>query len=131
MPSLAEECLRDSSGAVSDEVMRNIAISISNQNEEFALSRELREKEFAAKQEKEENKRNKIKDLHPAFLNMLLNASATNNETKPDDPSESCKAFFNRKSVGQGDKELKLQFENLDMGGVFIAYPLVQALYGG
>ena len=131
LPSLAEERLRDTNGAISDEVMRNIAVSSSNQNKEFALSRELREKEFAAKQEKEENKKNKVKDLHPAVLNMILNTSATNNETKPDDLPESCKAFFNRKSAGQADEELKLQFKNLDMGDVFISCSLVQALFGG
>jgi len=130
-PSLAEERLRDTNGAISDEVMRNIAASLSNQNEEFALSRELREKEFAAKIEKEENKKNKVKDLHPAVLNMLLNAAATNSESRPEDLPESCKAFFNRKSAGQADEELKLQFENLDMGDVFISYSLVQALFGG
>jgi hypothetical protein len=111
--------------------MRNIAASLSNQNEEFALSRELREKEFDVKLQKEEDKKNKVKDLHPAVLNMLLNAAATNSEIKPEDLPESCKAFFNQKSAGQADEELKLQFENLDMGDVFISYPLVQALFGG
>lgn len=62
---------------------------------------------------------------------MILNASATDNETQPDDLPDSCKGFFNRKSVGQADEELKLQFENLDMGDVHISYPLVQALFGG
>jgi len=130
-PSLADENSRERNAGISEEVMRNIAVSIANQNEEFALSREFREKEFAAKLEKEENKKNKIKDLHPAVLNMILNASATDSETKPGDLPDSCKAFFNRKSAGQADEELKLQFENLDMGDVYISYPLVQALFGG
>jgi len=77
------------------------------------------------------NKKNKVKDLHPAVLNMILHASATDNESKPNDLPDSCKAFFNQKSVGQADKELKIQFENLDMGDVYISYPLVQALFGG
>ena len=62
---------------------------------------------------------------------MILNASALDSKTKPEDLPDSCKAFFNRKSAGQVDKELKRQFENLDMGDVYILYPLVQALFGG
>ena len=84
-PSLLDEEPQVSSSGISEEVMRNIAVSIANQNEEFALSRQLREEELAAKIEKEESKKNKIKDLHSAVLNMLLNASATNSEEKPHD----------------------------------------------
>ena len=57
-PSLAEERTRDTKDGISEEVMRKIAVSISNQNKEFTLSRDLREKEFAAKIEKEVSKKN-------------------------------------------------------------------------
>ena len=131
LASLAEECLKETKNGILEDILQNIAVSIANQNKEIVLSRELTEKEFAAKIEKEKSKKNKVKDLHPAILNMILNASASNNEFKPDNLTDSCKAFFNCKSAGHAVNKLKLQFKNLDMGDVYISYSLVQALFGG
>ena len=126
-----EECTRDTKGGILEEVICNVVVSISNQNEECVLSREIREKEFVAKQEKEESKKNNGKDIHPEVLIMILITSALNSKSKPDNLPDSFKAFFNHKSAGQADKELKLQFKNLDMEDIYISYSLVQALFAG
>lgn len=54
--SMTKEDTRDTRSGISEEVLQNIAVSIANQNEEFALLRELKEKN-SAEQEKELSKK--------------------------------------------------------------------------
>jgi hypothetical protein len=82
--------------------------------------------------EKSEKKR--VKHLHESTINMLLFASAMDNESVPTELTESCKRIINSKTVALAGQELNLQFESrgLDMvsfptGYTSNMYNLIQA----
>jgi L-lactate utilization protein LutB len=60
--------------------------------------------------EKEGASKNRFKNLHDSSIQMILFASALDNEEIPDELVDSCKRIINSKTMALTEQELNNQF---------------------
>ena len=104
---------------------------MARQTEEAETANNLRRKEIERLEEKEEQKKDKNKDLHSSVRNMITLASAKDGDESPDKLIPSCKEFFNCKNASSAEQELAQQFKDLGLEDVGFAQGTSQALYHG
>jgi len=112
-------------------VLKQLAESISLQTEETARTNRLAREDIERAREREDNKKDKLKKLHPSILNMLQMAASTDGDRSAKELPSTCISFFNKETAALADQELSLQFQNMGMPDVGFAHGVVQALYGG
>ena len=88
----------------------------------------LKRKEIKQRNEVSKQKKDRIKDMHPSILNMILMASSTDSEFIGE-YTESFKLFFNSKTQGYANLKLHHQFEDPGIHNVGYAEGTVLALY--
>ena len=119
-------------GSIDDTaVLAQLNSTMARQTEEAETANNLRRKEIERQEEKEERKKDKIKDLHISIRNMLTLASSADCDDTPLEPAESCKGFFNCKNSSQAEQELIQQFQDIGLDDVAFAQGTSQALYHG
>ena len=88
----------DTGGATNDNaVLTQLNLTMARQTEEAETANNLRRKEIERLEEKEERKKNKLKDLHHSIRNMLALASSADCDDTPTEPAASCKDFSTAK----------------------------------
>ena len=117
--------------ADSGTVLAQLAAQMSQQNDHMGQFNVLHQQQLERQKEKDDNKANRKKDLHPSIINMLKMASATDSDTTPLDITPSCATFLDCKTMGLADVELQEQFAHLKLRGVGFAQGTAQALYSG
>ena len=137
LPS-TEETINDLNGAgqnslagASSEVLRQLVEGLSRQNEYFEEANLISKKDLERKQDKDDEKKNRLKKLHPSNLQMILNASSVDGEFAAEDVSSSCESFFSQESAGLADRELVVQLRSVGFPDVGFAHGVVQMLLNG
>jgi hypothetical protein len=90
----------------------------------------LAKEQLRLREETEDLKKDRIKDMHSSISNMILMASAT----EPDQSGEFCdsfKSFYNSKNQGYADMELHHQFDAKNLQNVGFAEGTVLAMWSG
>jgi hypothetical protein len=90
----------------------------------------LKRKEIKLQGDKDDKKKDRIKDMHPSIFNMILMASAVNHDIQGE-YDESFKALYNSKNHGYADMELHHQFDAKGFHNVGFAEGTVLALWSG
>ena len=90
----------------------------------------LKRKEIKQRKDESEEKKDRIKDMHPTISNMILMASSADSQFPGEHP-DSFKSFFNSKTQAYADLELNNLFEERDIYNVGFAEGTVLALYTG
>jgi hypothetical protein len=90
----------------------------------------LKRKEIKQRDDESKQKKDRIKDMHPSILNMILMASSVESKFIGE-YTESFKLFFNCKTQGYANLELHHQFENQGIHNVGFAEETVLVLYSG
>jgi hypothetical protein len=90
----------------------------------------LKQEQIKLQGDKDNKKKDCIKDMHPSISNMILVASAVSNEIQGE-YAESFKAFYNSKNHGYADMELHHQFDAKGFHNVGFAERTVLALWSG
>ena len=109
---------------VNDEIIQSLAHSINNQTLVFESFRQ-------EKQEEKEEKKNKFADLHDTTKLLIMNASSIDAESIPNEPTTSCKEFFNKKNISKAMDFLLTTLSQDLKCCVDIDTGLVTALYAG
>ena len=122
----AQPTARDSA-----DIMRQLTVGISCQNEVITHSNVLAREEIERKIDKEEEKKNKFSKLHASFKNMLLMAFSTDGDRAASTLTPSCKYFFEQETVGVADQYLQVLFRDLGMPDVGFAHGVIQAFLSG
>ena len=73
---------------------------LSRQNEYFEEANLISKKDLERKQDKDDEKKNRLKKLHPSNLQMILNASSVDGEFAAENVSSTCESFFSQESAG-------------------------------
>ncbi len=90
----------------------------------------LKRKEIKQRNKESEQKKDRIKDMHPSISNMILMASSVDSKFIGEH-TESFKSFFNSKTQAYADLELHHLFEEHGIHNVGFAEGTVLALYSG
>ncbi len=112
-------------------VISQLTNAISLQNKEAIESNNLSCKEIERQLERKEKKKDRTKKLHPAIMNMLKRASATNHNNKNDKIAPTLLQFINSDNVGLAQYELIHQFKEGGFPDIMFALRTTQALYLG
>ena len=120
-----------SHGALTNDVMKLLSENIEKQSNSLNTMNELNKKEIQRKITKDNNKNNRVQDLHPSVTNMLLMASAISCDVAPTELVESCTRFLNQKNSGLAETELLTQFHELGMRDIYFGPGVSLALYAG
>ena len=104
----AQPTARDSA-----DIMRQLTVGISRQNEVITHSNVLAREEIERKIDKEEEKKNKFSKLHASFKNMLLMVFSTDGDRAASSLTPSCKSFFEHETAGVADQHLQVLFRDL------------------
>jgi hypothetical protein len=116
-------------------VISQLNNGISLQNEEAVELNNLCRREFKRQIEHEEKKKdstkNLAKKLHPAIMNMLKRAFATDHTDKKDEIAPTFLRFINSNNVGLAQYELIHQFKEGGFPDVTFASGTTQSLYLG
>jgi hypothetical protein len=81
--------------------------------------------------EKDDKKKDRLKQLHPSISKFLLFASAKDSHTVPSDVTKACKRFINSETKGLADLELNIQFQERNFHNVAFSSGFTQAIYNG
>ena len=109
-------------------VISQLTNGISLQNEEAIESNNLRHKEIKRQIKRKERKKDRTKKLHPAIMNMLKRASATDQNDKNNEIAPTFLGFINSNNVGLAQYELIHQFKEGSFPDVTFALGTTQAL---
>jgi hypothetical protein len=90
----------------------------------------LKRKEIKLQGDKDDKKKDHIKDMHPSISNMILMALAVNHNIQGK-YTEFFKAFYNSNNHGYADMELHHQFDAKGFHNVGFAEETVLALWSG
>ena len=81
--------------------------------------------------EKEGLSKNQFKNLHESSIQMILFASALDNDKIPDEPVDSLKRIINSKTVALAKQELNIQFETHGLNEVSFSPGYIANIYSG
>ena len=109
---------------VSAEIIQTLAYSINSQTDVLEQMRQ-------DKQDASTEKQSKFNDLHDSTKQMILNASSTDGETTPDEPTEHCTEFFKKKNISKALDYLQTTLERSLECCAHIDTGLATALYAG
>jgi hypothetical protein len=92
-------------------VLSLLNIMILQQADEQEEQNKILTKQLEHMIRKEGSSKNRFKNLHESSIQMILFASALDNEEIPDEPVDSLKRIINSKTVALAKQELNIQFE--------------------
>ena len=113
-----------------NEVLKNLSEGLKRMGEAADQANLLTKEHLRLREETEDLKKDRIKDMHSSISNMILMASAT----EPDQVGEFCnsfKSFYNSKNQGYADMELHHQFDAKNFQNVGFAEGTVLAMWSG
>ena len=113
------------------DIMKQLTVGISRQNEVISESNVLVREEFGRNQEKDEEKKNRFSKLHSSFHNMLLMASSTYGDRAATPVSPSCLYFFKQEAAGLADQQMLVLFREMRLPDVGFVHGVVQAFLSG
>ena len=102
----------------SADIMKQHTAVISRQNEVISESNVLAREEFSRKQEKDEEKKNRLSKLHSSFQNMLLMSSSTDGDRAATTVRPSCLSFFKQKTAVLAGQQLMVLFRKMGLPDV-------------
>ncbi len=99
-------------------------------NKESILANNLRREELDMKTEKDEVKKDCLKNkLHPTASILIEIATSNDNKQLATEPCKSCQQFFQCQFAGMVNTELTFQFHAIGLGNVAFVHGTVQALF--
>ena len=113
-----------------NDVLINLSEGLKRMGEAADQANLLTKEQLRLREETEDLKKDRIKDMHSSISNMILMASAT----EPDQVGEFCnsfKSFYNSKNQGYADMELHHQFDAKNLQNVGFAEGTVLAIWSG
>ena len=113
-----------------NDVLKNLSEGLKRMGEAVDQANLLTKEQLRLREETEDLKKDRIKDMHLSISNMILMASAT----EPDQAGEFCnsfKSFYNSKNQGYADMELHHQFDAKNFQNVGFAEGTVLAMWSG
>ena len=113
-----------------NDVLKNLSEGLKRMGEAADQANLLTKEHLRLREETEDLKKDRIKDMHSSISNMILMASATD----PDQAGEFCnsfKSFYNSKNQGYADMELHHQFDAKNFQNVGFAEGTVLAMWSG
>ena len=127
--------LRDAKGAPlssrdTDDVLAQLAASISRQNTATENSNSLVRGELDRKKGKDE-KKDRLSKIHHIFRQMLLNAASEYGDRKAEAVPDLYQVFFDQKTLGLADQQLYIQFREFGLWDAGFADGVIQALLSG
>ena len=102
---------------------------LSRIGETLDTTNKLHAKTHLDREERESSKKNRTKDFHPSFINMMLNASSENWEVAAESLTDFALSFFNSKTAGLADQTLLRLFQVNNMEDAGFAEGLTRSLY--
>jgi hypothetical protein len=120
----------DISGHLEHKVFKSLGKGLKRMGEAADEANLLKRKEIKLRGEKDNNKKDRIKDMHPSISNMILMVSVVNHNIQGE-YAESFKAFYNSKNDRYADMELHHQFNAKGFHNVVFAEGTMLALWSG
>ncbi len=117
-------------GHLEHEVFKSLGKGLKRMGEAADEANLLKQEEIKLRGDKDDKKKDCIKDMHPSISKMILMASALDNEIQGE-YAESFKAFYNSKNHGYANMELHHQFDAKGFHNVGFAEGTVLALWSG
>ena len=118
-------------GGIPPDVFNFLGTSIARQAEALEAITTTNENTLNFQRDKENKKKDRFNKFHPNVKQMILWASAVDNEDVPTVPEDTCERFMNAISQGIAEQELSMQFKSMDLGEVAYATGLTLNLYNG
>jgi hypothetical protein len=118
------------SGHLEHEVFKSLGEGLTRMGEAADEANLLKHKEIKLQGDKDDKKKDRIKDMHPSISNIILIASAVNHDIQGK-YAESFKAFYNSKNCGFADIKLHHQFDAKGFHNVEFAEGTVLAFWSG
>ena len=113
------------------DITQQLTAGISRQNEVISESNVLVREELGRKQEKDEEKKNRLSKLNSSFQNMFLMASSTDRDRAATKVSPSCLSFFKKETAGLSNQQLMVLFREMGLPDVGFVHGVVQAFLRG
>jgi hypothetical protein len=118
------------SGYLEHKVFKSLGEGLKRIGEAEDEANLLKCKEIKLQGDKDDKKKDRIKDMHPSIFNMILMASAVNHNIQGE-YAEFFKAFYNSKNHRCTDMELNHQFDTKGFHNMGFAEGTVLALWSG
>lgn len=132
MPSVTGGAQGNGAGTeVAESVLTQLTETLAQSTEQAQLSNELQRELIETKKQSVEDKKDKMKELHESILNLLAYAATPADAEQKAEIPDSCKKFFNSRTAGMADQQLRLAFENAGCNDAQYAHGLIQALRSG
>ena len=132
MPSVTGGAQRNSTGTeVAESVITQLTETLAQSTEQAQLSNELQRELIDTKKQSVVDKQDKMKDLDDATLNLLAYAATPADAEHKAEIPESCKKFYQCKTAGLSDNQLRLALEKAGCDDAQYSHGLVQALRSG
>ncbi len=113
-----------------NDVLKNLSKGLKRMGKAADQANLLTKEQLRLREETEDLKKDRIKDMHSSISNMILMASAT----EPDRAGEFCnsfKSFYNSKNQGYADMKLHHQFDAKNFQNVGFAEGTVLVMWLG
>ena len=114
-----------------DDVFKQLAESISIQNESSKESNKLCRLEYERKLDKDSDKKDSMTKLHSSVLHTFLMAASENGEEKAEMISDSCKSFYNQDSAALSEQHFSFLLRALGLPDVSFAHGTIQSILAG
>jgi hypothetical protein len=118
------------SGHLEHKVFKSLGEGLKRMGKAADEANLLKREEIKLRGDKEDKKKDRIKDMHPSISNMILMVSAVDHDIQGK-YAQSFKAFYNSKNHGYADMELHHQFDGKGFHNVGFAEGTVLALWSG
>jgi hypothetical protein len=112
-------------------VISQLTNALTIQNEYLEDANVINRRNQILAEERKEKEKDRTKKIHPAILNMLKRAAATDSHDDNSEIAPSCLHFINSDNVGMAQFELTHQFSSYRLDDVGFAAGTVQALHVG
>jgi hypothetical protein len=118
------------SGHLEHEVFKSLGEGLKRMGEAADEANLLKREEIKLRGDKDDKKKDRIKDMHPSISNMILMVSAVDHDFQGK-YAQSFKAFYNSKNHGYADMELHHQFDAKGFHNMGFAEGTVLVLWSG
>ncbi len=125
--TIGDQGATSTSGHLEHEVFKSLGEGLKSMGEAADEANLLKCEEIKLRGDKDNKKKDHIKDMHPFISNMILMASAVDHDIQGE-YAQSFKAFYNSKNHGYPDMELHHQFDAKGFHNVGFAEGTVLAL---
>jgi hypothetical protein len=117
--------------ATGPDVLNLLEASIARQAGAMEQMNTHAENTLTFHKEKETQKKDRFAKLHPSTKQMILFASASDEENVPEELEDTCERFMNATTHGVAEQELSMQLKEQGLGEMAYATGLSLNLYSG